>query len=171
MSLSLTDQTLLRDAVPQWHDSGLFWTCFSGQRRATCHCRGAGWVKDIPMAVNFMALKKSPWGVRGGVWTQERTDIQVSRTTSTYGWNSPALTRCVSPSWISTAWHVKAADHWAEVRCDVNHWMINPARFEILLPFSLSMWAVNIFNFGIKKCSRASSNLQTFNSVRKWAAN
>lgn len=47
------DQALLRDEVHQRQDRGLFWTCVSGQKRATCHCRGAGWVKEVPMVVKL----------------------------------------------------------------------------------------------------------------------
>lgn len=47
------DQALLRDEVPLRQDRGLFWTCVSGQRTATCHCRGAGWVEEVPMVVKL----------------------------------------------------------------------------------------------------------------------
>lgn len=74
------------------HDSGLFWTWFSGQREPLVAAEELGGWRMFPWLLNFMALKKSAWGDRGWAWIQERPDIRVSGITSMFGWNSIALT-------------------------------------------------------------------------------
>lgn len=88
---------LLRDEGPHWHDTGLFWH--------VSVVRGAGWLRELPMVVKHIALKKSPWGDRYWFWIQEWADIPVLGITSTLRWDSIAQLKCVQAFFLTMDQH------------------------------------------------------------------